>query len=155
MNEAGLTHGGFYAHFPSRDALLAAAADQAGLESAENLLGAAACAKPGKELMAVVDAYLSDEEAIGRGFGCAIAAAGSDVPRQQEEVRQAVARRVREMVGLVERQVPHGGKAVHEKALAIAATMVGALVLARAVSNASLSKKIRVAARDLIGSASR
>src|SRR6266852_4595592 len=60
MKDAGLTHGGFYAHFESRDALLAAAVDQAGAESTENLNRAVATAKPGGELMALVDAYLAD-----------------------------------------------------------------------------------------------
>src|SRR3954454_8656715 len=60
MKEAGLTHGGVYAHFESRDALLAAAADQAGAESIETLTRGIAAAKPGQELMALVDTYLSD-----------------------------------------------------------------------------------------------
>ena len=55
MKEAGLTHGGFYVHFASRDALLAQAAEQAGAESVENLSRAVARAKPGEELMALVD----------------------------------------------------------------------------------------------------
>src|SRR3979411_2824993 len=80
MKEAGLTHGGFYAHFASRDALLAAAAEQAGLESAQAFSGALAKAKPGEELMAIVDTHLADNHvtAAEQGFGCAIAAAGSD-----------------------------------------------------------------------------
>src|SRR5207253_9879914 len=61
MKDAGLTHGGFYAHFESRDALLAAAADQAGAESIDTLKRAIAAAKPGHELMALADAYLSDK----------------------------------------------------------------------------------------------
>src|SRR5213076_1300362 len=99
MKEAGLTHGGFYAHFASRDALLAQAAEQAGAESTENLSRAIARAKPGEELMAVVDSYLSDAhvEAPEQGMGCALAAAGSEVPRQQQEVRRAVKRRIKDM----------------------------------------------------------
>src|SRR3954470_6570605 len=79
MKEAGLTHGGFYAHFPSRDALLAQAAEQAGIESMENMSRALAPAKPGDELMALVDSYLADRhvEAAEQGLGCALAAAGS------------------------------------------------------------------------------
>src|SRR5580765_8284511 len=82
MKEAGLTHGGFYAHFESRDALLAAAAEQAGAESNEKLSRAVASANPGQELTALVDAYLSDRHAAAPEEGCAIAAAGSEVPRQ-------------------------------------------------------------------------
>jgi AcrR family transcriptional regulator len=157
MREAGLTHGGFYAHFASRDALLAQAAEQAGLESLENLSRAVDRAKPGEELMALVDSYLSDRhvEAPEQGLGCALAAAGSEVPRQNDEVRRAVSRRLKELIGLVERQFPDwGGNAAHEKAMAIVASMVGALLLARAVGDAQLSRKIRKAVRELVRGAS-
>jgi AcrR family transcriptional regulator len=148
MKEAGLTHGGFYAHFASRDALLAQAAEQAGVESMENLSRAVARVKPGEELMALVDSYLADQ-----GLGCALAAAGSEVPRQHEEVRRAVGRRIKELISLVERQFPDWGKNVaHEKAMAIVPCMVGALMLARAVDDPQLSKAIRKAARELIRS---
>src|SRR5256714_12915317 len=60
MNEAGLTHGGFYAHFASRDALLAAAAEQAGAESIESLARAVAGAQPGEELVALGGISISD-----------------------------------------------------------------------------------------------
>jgi TetR/AcrR family transcriptional regulator, transcriptional repressor for nem operon len=153
MKDAGLTHGGFYAHFYSRDALLAAAAEQAGLESAESLSRALAKAKPGEELMALADTYLDDRHvsAAEQGLGCAIAAAGSEVPRQCAEVRRAVTRRIKDLIGLIERQLPDWGKqAAHEKAMAIAPTLIGALMLARAVDDAQLSKAIRRAARDSI-----
>jgi AcrR family transcriptional regulator len=153
MKQAGLTHGGFYAHFESRDALLAAAVDQAGAESTENLNRALARAKRGEEVMALVDTYLEDRHvtAAEQGLGCAIAAAGSEVPRQQAEVRRAAARRIKELIGFVERQFPEWGKAAaHEKAMGIVASMVGALILARAVDDAQLSKAIRKSARELI-----
>lgn len=150
MKEAGLTHGGFYAHFESRDALLAAAADQAGAESIETLTRAIAAAKPGQELMALVDTYLSDRHVAAPEQGCAIAAAGSEVPRQQAEVRRAASRRIKDLIGLIERQFPEWGRsAAHDKAMSIAATLVGALVLARAVDDAQLSNRIRKAAREL------
>ena len=156
MKDAGLTHGGFYAHFASRDALLAAAAEQAGVESAENMARALTRAKPGEELMALVESYLADRhvEAPEQGLGCAIAAAGSEVPRQHQDVRRAVSRRIKELVGLVERQFPDWGKApAHEKAMAIVAAMVGALMLARAVDDPQLSKAIRKSAREMIRAA--
>ncbi|HYR35107.1 MAG TPA: TetR/AcrR family transcriptional regulator [Burkholderiales bacterium] len=152
MKEAGLTHGGFYAHFASRDELLAHAAEQAGAESVESLSRAVALAKPGEELMALVDSYLSDKhvDAPEQGLGCAIAAAGSEVPRQHEEVRRAVGRRIKDLIGLIERQHPEWGKsAAHEKAMGILATLVGALMLARAVADPQLSKAVRKAARAL------
>ena len=154
MNEAGLTHGGFYAHFESRDALLAAAADQAGAESIEHLTRAIAAAKPGQELTALVDTYLSDRHVAAPEDGCAIAAAGTEVPRQQTEVRRAANRRIKDLIGLIERQFPEWGRGTaHDKAMGIAATVVGAVVLARAVDDAQLSSRIRKAARELIRAA--
>src|SRR3954453_917040 len=97
MKEAGLTHGGFYAHFQSRDSLLAAAADQAGAESIEYLTRAIATAKPGQELMALVDTYLSDGHVAAPEQGCAMAAAGSEVPRQPAGVRRVASRRIKDM----------------------------------------------------------
>jgi len=157
MKDAGLTHGGFYAHFASRDALLAAAAEQAGAESNENLSRAISRAKPGEELMALVDSYLDDRHvtAAEQGLGCAIAAAGSDIPRQHTDVRRTVSRRIKDLIGLVERQFPEWGKqAAHEKAMAIVATLIGALTLARAVDDPQLSRAIRKAARGSIQAAS-
>src|SRR3954454_19208171 len=71
MKEAGLTHGGFYAHFPLRDSLPAEAPTQAGLESLKNLSRPVGRAKPGEELMALVDSYLADRhvEAPEEGLG--------------------------------------------------------------------------------------
>lgn len=153
MKDAGLTHGGFYAHFESRDALLAAAAEQAGLESAASFARALTKAKPGEELMAIVDTYLADSHvtAAENGLGCAIAAAGTEVPRQCPEVRRAVARRIKELIGLVEQQLPEWGKRpAHDKAMSVVATLIGALMLARAVDEPQLSKGIRKSARALI-----
>ena len=151
MKEAGLTHGGFYAHFESRDALLAAAVDQEGVESTEYLTRAIAAAKPGQELTALVDAYLSDGHVAAPEQGCAVAAAGSEVPRQEAQVRRAASRRIKDFIGLIERQFPEWGKsAAHDKAMGIAATLVGSVVLARAVDDPQLSRRIRKAARELI-----
>lgn len=149
MKDAGLTHGGFYAHFDSRDALLAEAADLAGAQSAESLNKAIRNARPGHELEALVDAYLSETHVAAQDHGCAFAMAGSEVPRQPESVKRATTHRIKELVGLVERQLPEWGKpGAHERALAITSGLVGALLLARATDDPKLSKAIRKAARD-------
>jgi len=151
MKEAGLTHGGFYAHFDSRDALLAEAADQAGAESLEALSKAAGAAKPGEELSALIDAYLSQRHVDATEDGCAIAAAGSDVRRQPPEVRRAATRRIRDLIGLAERQMPGWGKAGNrEKAMAVVGCMVGALLIARSVDDPELSASMLKAARRFL-----
>jgi AcrR family transcriptional regulator len=147
MKEAGLTHGGFYAHFGSREAMLAEAADRAGAESAATLERIAAAAPPEKALQAVMRAYLSKEHLDGVESGCPMAALGSEMPRQAAEVRRAATRRIKEAIDLVTRQLPDWGKpGAHQKALATISMMVGALVLARAVDDPKLSDALRSAA---------
>lgn len=147
MKEAGLTHGGFYAHFASRDAMLAEAADRAGRESVELMERVVAMTPPDKVLQAMAQAYLSKEHLESIETGCATAALGSEMPRQASEVRRAATRRIKEMIDLVARQMPDWGQpSAHERALATVSTMVGALILARAVDDARLSDALREAA---------
>src|SRR5438477_5129224 len=147
MKDAGLTHGGFYAHFPSREAMLAEAADRAGAEGVAAVARVAAAVPPQHALQAMMRAYLSKEHIEGVETGCAVAALGSEMPRQAPEVRRAATRRIKEMIDLVARQSPDWGQpGAHKCALVTVATMVGALVLARAVDDPRLSDALRDAA---------
>ena len=147
MKDAGLTHGGFYAHFESREAMLAEAADRAGAESVATLERIAAGAPPEKALETLMRAYLSKEHLQSVESGCPMAALGSEMPRQAPEVRRAATRRIKEAIDLVARQLPEWGKpGAHEQALATLSTMVGAMVLARAVDDPKLSDAFRSAA---------
>ncbi len=149
MKEAGLTHGGFYAHFDSRDAMLAEAADRAGAESVAAQERLAASAPPEDALRTLVEAYLAREQVERAETGCPIAALGSEMPRQAPEVRRAATRRIKEFIDLVGRHSPNWGQpGGHEHALATTATMVGALVLARAVDDPILSDSMLEAARQ-------
>jgi TetR/AcrR family transcriptional regulator, transcriptional repressor for nem operon len=147
MKDAGLTHGGFYAHFASREAMLAEAADRAGAEGLATMTRIAAALPPKEALPAMMRAYLSKEHAGAAETGCPVAALGSEMPRQAPEVRRAATRRIKEMIDLVARQAPDWGQPVaHEHALVTVAAMVGALVLARAVDDPRLSDALREAA---------
>ena len=147
MKSAGLTHGGFYAHFPSRDAMLAEAADRAGSDAVVLMERVAAAVPPQQALQAMMQAYLSEDHVNSIETGCATAALGSEMPRQAPEVRRAATRRIKEMIDLVARQLPDWGQpGAHQHALAAVSTMVGALVLARAVDDARLSDALREAA---------
>lgn len=147
MKDAGLTHGGFYAHFPSRESMLVEAADRAGSESVAMMERIAASSPQQQALPAMMRAYLSQEHLEGIETGCATAALGSEMPRQAPEVRRAATRRIKEMIDLVARQSPEWGQpGAHERALFTVATMVGALVLARAVDEPRLSDALREAA---------
>jgi len=152
MKDAGLTHGGFYAHFPSREAMLAEAADRAGRDSVAMMERIVATTSPQRALQAMAQAYLSKAHVEGIETGCAAAALGSEMPRQAPEVRRAATRRIKEMIDFVARQSPDWGHAgAHERALATVATMVGALVLARAVDDPRLSDALRKAALKHLG----
>lgn len=148
MKDAGLTHGGFYAHFGSREAMLTEAADRAGSESVALMERIAAAAVPPEQaLPAMLKAYLSKAHIESVESGCATAALGSEMPRQAPAVRRVATRRIKEMIDLVARQSPDWGKkGAHEHALVTVATMVGALTLARAVDDARLSDALREAA---------
>ncbi|MFL5519306.1 MAG: TetR/AcrR family transcriptional regulator [Gemmatimonadales bacterium] len=147
MKEAGLTHGGFYAHFDSREEMLAEAADRAGADTVATLARVAAAAPPEQALNALLRAYLSKTHVESVETGCAVAALGSEMPRQASRVRRAATRRIKEMIDLVGRQSPDWGQpGAHERALVTMATAVGALVLARAVDDPKLSNALREAA---------
>ncbi len=147
MKEAGLTHGGFYAHFASREAMLAEAADRAGAAGVAAMDRIAAAAPPQQALEAMLRAYLSTAHVEDTESGCAVAALGSEMPRQVPEVRHAATRRIKEMIDLVARQSPDWGQpGAHDHALVIVATMVGTLLLARAVDDSKLSDALREAA---------
>jgi AcrR family transcriptional regulator len=147
MKDAGLTHGGFYAHFASREAMLAEAADRAGSESVALMERIVAAAPPQQALEAMMRAYLSKAHVKAVETGCGTAALASEMPRQTSQVRRAATRRIKEMIDLVARQLPNWGQSgAHDRALLLVATMVGTLVLARAVDDPQLSDALREAA---------
>lgn len=143
MKEAGLTHGGFYAHFESRDALLAEAADRAGTESVALAARVAAAAPPGQEVRAMMQAYLSPEHIASIETGCPVSALGSEMPRQSPEVRRAATIHIKEMIDVFARQMPDWGQPkAHEQAMALVCALIGTTVMARAVDDPRLSKAL-------------
>jgi AcrR family transcriptional regulator len=150
MKQAGLTHGGFYAHFESRDALLAEAIERAGRNSASSLGERvdASRSRGDSALRALVENYLSDVHLNGTESGCVVAALGSEMPRQSAALLGPSVERVRNLIGLVERTLPRGG--TREQAVVIASTLVGALQLARALGADGQGKALLAAARDAL-----
>lgn len=147
MKEAGLTHGGFYAHFESRDALLAEAGDRAGAESVALAARVAAAAPPGLALQAMMQAYLSQEHLTAIETGCPVAALGSEMPRQAPAVRHAATIHIKEMIDLFARQLPDWGQPqAHEQAMALVCGLIGTTMVARAVDDPKLSKALCAAA---------
>ncbi len=148
MKEAGLTHGGFYAHFASRNALLVEALERAGQDGLANMTRRMAerQAKGASEFRALVESYLSDAHLVSAEHGCPVAALCSEMPRQAPEVRDASALRVQGMLKLVKKTLP--ASAAADAAMVIASTMVGALQLARALGNNAQGKALLKANRQ-------
>lgn len=145
MKDAGLTHGGFYAHFASREAMLAEALDYAAAEAVRSLVGSAsvrASSENADYLETLVDSYLSDRHLESKDLGCTIAALGSETRRQSPEIRAVATKHIKEMVAAV-------GKATPE-ALATISTLVGALVIARIVDEPQLKDEVRIAAKAAV-----
>ena len=150
MKQAGLTHGGFYAHFESRDALLAEAIERAGRDSAVAIGHRvdASRARGESALRAVVEGYLSDAHLSGVDSGCVVAALSSEMPRQSPTLLAPSIERVRKLIALVQRALPKGG--TREQAMVIASTMVGTLQLARTLGANAQGKAMLAAARDAL-----
>lgn len=150
MKEAGLTHGGFYAHFASRDALLAEALAHAGRQSAERIAKGKATreARGASPFRALVEGYLSERHLSGTENGCAVAALASEMPRQSPDVRAAAAQRVRGLLELVKASLPNGVDVA--QAPAIASQMVGALQLARTLGDNAEGKALLAANRSAL-----
>lgn len=149
MKEAGLTHGGFYAHFKSRDALIVEALARAGSDSSANIARAAE-ARRGRGVSAFrafVDSYLSEAHLQSMESGCPVAALGSDMARQSGSVRAASAERVDRLIGAVRGTLPAASRG---SAAAIASTLVGALQLARALGDNAEGRAVLGAARKAL-----
>jgi TetR/AcrR family transcriptional regulator, transcriptional repressor for nem operon len=148
MKEAGLTHGAFYAHFASREAMLAEAAGRACAETAAAAADTVANVPPKKALLSMLNAYLSRTHLENAEIGCPLVALGSETSRQAPEVRRVATRHIKEMVDLLARQSPDWGQpGAHERALVTMSTMVGALLLARAVDDPDLADSLLDASR--------
>ena len=149
MKEAGLTHGGFYAHFPSREALLVEALGRAARDSAAALARAARKrqGEGASPFRSLVEAYLSDAHLEGCGTGCPVAALGSEMPRQSLAVRGASALRVERLIDYVRDALPGASRAT---AAVITGTLMGTLQLARALGDTDERRAVLEAARDTL-----
>jgi TetR/AcrR family transcriptional regulator, transcriptional repressor for nem operon len=139
MQAAGLTHGGFYKHFGSRDDLIAEATETALARSDRHLHELTDEADD--PLAAFVDWYLSAEHRDDPGAGCAVAALGDDVGRGDERLRSPYRRQVGRYLENMERFLG-GGEDARRRAILILSALVGAIVLSRAVDDQALSDEI-------------
>ena len=153
MEGAGLTQGACYKQFASKEDLATQASKRA-LESASRRWSAAAEANPKDPLGAVIAFYLSIGHREETMDGCPVVALGSDAARQSVDVKASFEAGIRKYLELLGSWVGDAeGEESSGKAMAILSTMVGAVVLSRAVNDKRLSKQfLQAAAESVMGS---
>lgn len=133
MAKAGLTHGGFYAHFDSKDDLVACAIGHMFDKSAQRRLDSYKDRPPAEALAAYLDFYLSEGHRDARNAGCVMPALAADLPRLPKPSQQAFAAGVQRLTGRIADLIAAAGQAnAEDLASSMVAEMVGALSLARA-----------------------
>jgi TetR/AcrR family transcriptional regulator, transcriptional repressor for nem operon len=143
MARAGLTHGGFYRHFGSKDQLIAevCAAATASRDGTSKLSSRKGAAKQG--LAAILASYLSSDHRDNPAGGCMLAGLGSELARADHKTRAATtAAFLRSVDELAKGYRQIGPAAAHERALVVASAMIGALTVSRIVADPKLSKAI-------------
>ena len=145
MHDAGLTHGGFYRHFDSRDQLVGEAVERALHDGGQAM--AAVAESPHDPLAAVIDAYLSITHRDNLGTSCAVTTLAGDVARSHPRARAAYTDQVRIYIDMLLRLLPPV-TSDRSRATAITAlsTLVGAVSMARAVNDEALSREILASA---------
>ncbi|MEO6281699.1 TetR family transcriptional regulator [Roseateles sp.] len=143
MQAAGLTRGGFYGHFESKDDLAAQATQRALQVNREQWK-----VQTDRSLQGWVKAYLSDAHRDRLGVGCALVALAGDAARGTAAVKAVFAEEVDSFAKTLQSQMPGVDEAARrEQALAMLSTLVGSLLLSRAVGDTGLSSELRKAAR--------
>lgn len=144
MKEAGLTHGGFYRHFQSKDALVVEAIGRAVSTSLEKLRSATNKQTRAKALLEYVDLYLSDEHVLNPGKGCPLAALGSEAPHMSGEITTAFGAGTEQAVSTI-------AQAMNDQTIAASAlmsTLLGSVVLARMAKTTKHRNDILIAGKQ-------
>jgi TetR/AcrR family transcriptional repressor of nem operon len=153
MKAAGLTHGGFYKHFDSRDDLVAEAVEAAVAQGRDGIAEVTRGAED--PLAAFVHWYLSPTHRDEAGTGCAVVAFGADAARADERVQGTYREQVERYIALMEELLGGEGEDARRRAIAAVSEMVGALLIARAVGDEELSEEILSEARASVAAGSR
>jgi TetR/AcrR family transcriptional repressor of nem operon len=149
MKDAGLTHGGFYAHFDSREALVIEAFTHAMDRATAHWRKVAEATAPEKRLSKIVNAYLTPLHRDDPGHGCAVPTLAAEIARESLKTRRVFSGRMEQMIDMLAAQfhgMPH--KAARKQAMAALATMMGSLVMARIAGSGEFSDEILKAGRD-------
>ena len=149
MKVSGLTHGGFYRHFGSRDDLVVEAIEQSLQELRDTLIAAANEAKPGEEWKAMIKTYLTLERCDRPEEGCPIAALAPDMSRTRPRLKQRISSAILKLRQELLPFMP--GRSDEEKNadfLAIFSSMVGAIAIARTMPDRIMRQNILNSVRD-------
>src|SRR6202047_241280 len=142
MKEAGLTHGGLYAHFDSREALVIEAFAYAMEGSTERWRKLAEQTAPEKRLATIVDSYLTPVHRDDPGHGCAVPTLGAEIARKSPKTRKAFAAKLEQMIDVMAAQISDAApKAARKQAMAVIATMMGTMVLARVAGTGEFGRE--------------
>jgi TetR/AcrR family transcriptional repressor of nem operon len=147
MKSVGLTHGGFYRHFKSKDELVAMSTAKAFAEVVDRFAKRTAEAGATAALADYVEEYLSEEHRDHPSQGCIVSACGADAPRQGEIVREVFTQGIDRLLDLAKNGLQYPSTERRERAFELASLMLGAVVMARAASDAELSTSILGTAR--------
>ena len=151
MKAAGLTHGGFYVHFPSKDALVSEAIETAFADSRRLYDQAAGDRSPREALAAWINAYVSEGHRDRPERGCVLPALSAELPRMSEDARRRYAEGLRRMTARIQSLLDRAGVSDAEAlAPSMVAEMVGAVALARAVPDAAQSASILQSSRSAL-----
>jgi TetR/AcrR family transcriptional repressor of nem operon len=151
MKDAGLTHGGFYAHFDSREALVIEAFNYAMDRATDRWRKVVADVAPEKRLATIVDGYLTTVHRDDPGQGCAVPSLGAEIARESPKTRKAFALKLDQMIDMMADQildVPR--KTARKQAMATLATMMGAIVMSRIAGTGELSEEVLSAGREAV-----
>jgi TetR/AcrR family transcriptional repressor of nem operon len=153
MKEAGLTVGGFYKHFDSRDDLVTEAVGSA-LGAWKRQVDAAASGGPPVTYESLVDDYLSEAHRDHPGTGCPVSALAGDIARSGKRTRAVVTRQIRDDIELVATLIHDKSEkhksAARSQAILTYCALVGAVGVARAVLDGQLSRKILKTVAELL-----
>src|SRR5260370_20911019 len=150
MKEAGLTGGGFYKHFDSRDDLVAEAVSSA-FGSWKRQMDAAASGGPPLSYAKLVDDYLNEAHRDHPGTGCAFSALTGELARSDKRTRALASEQIRNDLQLLASLLPGKGKrTARARAILTFSALVGAMSLARAVSDQALSRAILKSVPELL-----
>lgn len=151
MKDAGLTHGGFYAHFDSRDALVIEAFTHAMDRSTAHWRKLSEETPADKRLSKIVKSYLAPDHRDDPGHGCAVPALAAEIARESARTRRVFSGRMEQLIEMLADQfqgMPR--KAARKEAVAALATMMGSLIMARVAGTSEFSDEILKSGRDAV-----